>query len=221
MTDPTIPEPAPTPAPAAAVPAKQGNPVGLAALIVGIIAFIFAVLPFLSFIAWLPAVAAIILGIIGLVQKGRKKATSAVGLALGVLAIIVGIIVTLASIAGVASSVQQTIDEDEADASEIVTLTYEVTSDAPTATNITYSTFTDGNDGTQQATDAALPWSQSIEVERGGDFDFNFYSLLAQASQGATTISCKITFDGQVLSEQTSTGEFAVVTCNGDSSDLD
>lgn len=73
----------------------QNNGVGLAALIVGGVAFLFAIVPVLSFIAWLPALAAIILGIVGLVRKGRKKLFAGLGLGLGVFAWIVAIIVSV------------------------------------------------------------------------------------------------------------------------------
>lgn len=218
----TTPENQPQPTPVnSTITSREKNTVGLVALILGIVAMLFAVVPFLSFIAWLPALAAIILGIVGLVLKNKKRALAAVGLVLGVLAIIVGIIVTIASLAAVGNSISDSIEEEEQTASEIVDLVYEVTSDSPTAANVTYSTYTDEEEGTQQATDPALPFSTTLEVERGGTFDFNIFSLTAQASQDATTITCKITLDGQVISENTSTGSFAVASCTGSSSDLD
>ena len=35
------------------------------------------------------------------------------------------------------------------------------------------------------------------------------------ASPAGTTITCRITVDGEVIAEQTSTGEYAIVTCSG------
>jgi hypothetical protein len=200
---------------------KTGNPVGLASLIVGIIAFIFGVVPFLSFIAWVPALVAIGLAIGGLVVKNRKRLTAWLGLVLGILAIIIGIIVSIASVAGVASSISDSIDESEADADVPISLVYEVSSDAPTAGNITYSSFGTESDGMQQASDAALPWTVTEEVRTGGDFEFNAYSLSAQSSDVSTTITCRITLDGQVISENTSTGPYSIAMCNGSSTDLE
>jgi hypothetical protein len=40
----------------------------------------------------------------------------------------------------------------------------------------------------------------------------------AQAGDGARRISCQITIDGKVKAQQTSTGEFTVVTCSADAS---
>lgn len=101
--------------------AKQKSPVGLAALIVGAVAFVFAIIPVLSFIAWLPAVAAIVLGIIGLVQKNRIRTFAWIGLALGVVAWIIAIIVSIASVAGIASSVNDAVQEELASSAPVAT----------------------------------------------------------------------------------------------------
>ena len=217
--------------------AKQKNPVGLAALIVGIVALVFAVIPFLSFIAWLPAIAAIVLGIIGLVQKNRLRTFAWIGLALGVIAWIVAIVVSIASVAGVAGAINDQVEsastdpaatvpsedatnpsEDDADVEEggaaTRTVTYEVTGDGTSAGNVTYLTVNDGNSGSEQATGAALPFTKEIEIADAGVFTASVFSLVAQAGDG-TTISCKITADGEVISEQTSTGQYAVVSCSG------
>lgn len=95
--------------PVSNAPVKQSNPVGLTALIVAAVAFLFAIVPFLSFIAWLPALAAIVLGIVGLVLKNRKRGLALAGLIIGVVAWIVAIFVSLAGVAGVVSAVNEEI----------------------------------------------------------------------------------------------------------------
>lgn len=97
------------------------------------------------------------------------------------------------------------------------TVTYEVTSDGPTASSVTYMTLNNGGTGQEQATDAALPFTKELTLEDGGAFSTNVFSLVAQAAEGATTISCKITAKGEAIAEQTSTGEYAVVSCSGSS----
>jgi hypothetical protein len=92
------------------------------------------------------------------------------------------------------------------------TAVYEVTSDAATANNITYFTLTNGNSGQEQAQGAPLPWTKTITLA-SGFLSYNSMSLVAQATGDATTISCKITIDGVVKAEQTSTGAYSVVTC--------
>jgi len=224
------------PAPAAAPDAPtttQKNGVGLAALIVGAVAIVFAIVPIVSFIAWLPALAAIILGIIGLVRKNRARAFAWTGLALGVVAWIIAIVVSLAAIAGVAGAVNESLENstvvpvapvDEAagsndsGAAEAVAsgnLVYEVTSDGATVANVTYLTADSSGSSTQQATDVAAPWKTEFAVDSSGMFNFSVFSLVAQADQSASTVSCKITFNGEVIAEQTSTGQFAIVTCSG------
>ncbi|NQX12278.1 DUF308 domain-containing protein [Microbacteriaceae bacterium VKM Ac-2855] len=220
--------------PPVATGAKQKNGLGLAALIVGIVAFVFGIIPLLSFLAWLPALVAIGLGIAGLVVKNKKRLTAWIGLALGVLAIIVGIIVSVASVAAVATGVGEAIasassaplpeattpaesaptESAPAQSSNTVKLQYEVTGDGA-ASNITYSTFASGSSGTEQANDAGLPFTKELDLERGGAFDYSIFSLVALGSADTTTISCKITYDGVVLSEQTSTGAYSAVTCTG------
>jgi hypothetical protein len=49
------------------------------------------------------------------------------------------------------------------------------------------------------------------------DGGFGVYSLTAQ-SGGSGAITCRITVDGEVISEQTSNGQYAVVSCSGSGS---
>ncbi|PZE26389.1 MmpS family transport accessory protein [Curtobacterium sp. MCBD17_028] len=92
---------------------------------------------------------------------------------------------------------------------------YEVTSDGKTAGNVTYMTFDNGKSATSQATDAALPFEKDVQISDPGLFSSTIFSLVAQASADATTITCKITADGQTIQESTSTGAYSVATCSG------
>ncbi|MDU0346628.1 MmpS family transport accessory protein [Microbacterium sp. KSW2-29] len=224
--------PASAPAPAAPSP-KQKNGVGLASLIVGAVAVVFAIIPIISFIAWLPALAAIVLGIVGLVLKNRVRGFAWAGLALGVVAWIIAIVVSAVSLFGVAGAVSESIenatvapitpveessgDGAAAEAAPVAggNLVYEVTSDAATVSNVTYLTADSTGSSTKQDVDVAAPWKTEFAVDDAGMFDFSVFSLVAQADETATSVSCKITFNGEVISEQTSTGQFAVVTCSG------
>ena len=215
---------------------KQKNGVGLAALIVGIVAFVFAIIPFVSFIAWLPALAAIVLGIIGLVLKNRRRAFAWTGLGLGIVAWIIAIVVSFASLAGVAGAVNESIEQnsivpvapsgdtsgdDGSSAEEVAAgggnLVYEVTSDGATVYNVTYMTADASGSSMQQADNVPAPWSTEFAVDQAGLLNFSVFSLVAQADPSATSVSCKITFNGEVIAEQTSTGQYAVVTCSGSS----
>ncbi|SFN26727.1 membrane protein [Pseudonocardia ammonioxydans] len=95
-------------------------------------------------------------------------------------------------------------------------ITYEVTGKkGGTATGFgpgSSVTYTSGDSmQISQDTDADLPWSKTVELSDG---PFQIATLTAQAGDGYNSISCRITRDGEVLAENTSTGQFAVVTCN-------
>jgi Mycobacterium membrane protein len=86
------------------------------------------------------------------------------------------------------------------------TIRYEVTGDSGTANNVTYMI----NQGEQQETNVALPWSKEFTA----DGKFQAFVVNAQ-NAGAGSISCKITVAGQVINQQTSNGQYAVVMCSG------
>lgn len=83
-------------------------------------------------------------------------------------------------------------------------ITYEIISDATELSSVTYF---DGNSELQQEASATAPWSKSITNS----------STVAIIGLGAQTngssVTCRITVDGKVADEQTSTGKFAVVNC--------
>ncbi|MDI1343657.1 MAG: hypothetical protein PSV22_06105 [Pseudolabrys sp.] len=93
---PSAPEPAPVvPHP----PAPRGRGLGIAALVVGVLALVCAVIPGLSFVAFIPGGIAAVLGVIGLATKSPAFGQSLAGLILGPVAIIVAIVVSVAFIA--------------------------------------------------------------------------------------------------------------------------
>lgn len=88
-----------------------------------------------------------------------------------------------------------------------VTITYEVTGTGTSAA-ITYS----GRDfNTAQETDAPLPWSRDVTIDGLG----KTVSLTATNGMDDGTVTCRITADGTVLAEQTSSGPFASASCIG------
>lgn len=90
-------------------------------------------------------------------------------------------------------------------------ITYEVTtSDGSGTALITYTS--DKNFNQSQENGAKLPWKKTVDL--GSGF-FTGASLVAQAGQGVDSISCKVSDGDRVISENTSTGQFAVVTCSG------
>ena len=108
-----------TPPPVPAVPAVPAIPpttppttkssadrVALAALVLGIVAFVCAVIPGLSFVAFVPAAAALIFGIVALATRAPGRGKALTGVILGPIAVLVAIIVSVATIAtGIGSNV--------------------------------------------------------------------------------------------------------------------
>jgi hypothetical protein len=215
MTDPAVPTPQP---PSAA--ARPANIPGIISLVFAIIAFIFAIIPFVSFIAWLPAIVAIVLGIVGLAIKDRSRPLAGIGLGVGILSLIVGIIVSIVSALGaVATGVSTAIEEDEQAAAEIVELTFDVTGTG--TADVSYSYTIDGKETAQSADGTALPFTLTVDIPRGGTFDFNYYSLSASTGADASEVACKLTVDGEVLAEDSASGQYNFVSCTGSSADLD
>ncbi|MGG7465616.1 MULTISPECIES: MmpS family transport accessory protein [unclassified Plantibacter] len=200
-------------------PVKTGNGLGVAALVIGIIALIGSFIPFLNYGTGFLAFIALVLGVIGLVQKGKSKGTAIAGTIIAVIALILSIVLAIVYTAGFAGAVSDAIKTSDAKADRDVAVVYEI-SGASTDASITYSTYTNGTSGTEQANGQALPFTKELTVKAGGAFDFT--SLTLSGMNGADDtgdITCKITVDGEVVSEQTSTGAYASVMCSSSSFD--
>ena len=66
----------------------------------------------------------------------------------------------------------------------------------------------------EQQTAAKLPFKKELRFkDKVGSFAP--LSLVAQNGSGGGDITCRITVDGEVVGESTSSGQYAVVTCNG------
>lgn len=90
------------------------------------------------------------------------------------------------------------------------TVVYEVLGKG-TAGNVTY--MKEGFSQEQQ-TSAKLPFRKELQFkEEVGSFAP--LSLVAQNGASSGDITCRITVDGKVVGESTSSGQYAVVTCNG------
>jgi hypothetical protein len=85
---------------------------------------------------------------------------------------------------------------------------YEVTGSGR-STSISYGT----NGSVSQANGERLPWRESAAAPDG----FAIYSLTAQSGSSGQ-ITCRITVNGQEVARQSSTGQYAVVSCSGSDS---
>ena len=93
---PPTPSALPTPPPIAKAPGRR---IALAALVLGIVAFVCAVIPGVSFVAFVPAFAALAFGIVALVSRAPGRGKALTGVILGPIALLVAIIVSVTAIA--------------------------------------------------------------------------------------------------------------------------
>jgi hypothetical protein len=70
---------------------KQKNTLGLIALIVGVVGFIFACIPGALIVGWVLLPIAFILGIVGLLSSGKAKATSVAAVIISIVGTVVGV----------------------------------------------------------------------------------------------------------------------------------
>jgi hypothetical protein len=98
------------------------------------------------------------------------------------------------------------------------TIVYEITSDA-SHVSATYATFTAGNVGEAQDNSATPPWTKTVKAKSSWVHSFSLVGQMSPAAlsgggNDGTTISCKITVNGKVVAQQTSTGQYATVSCS-------
>lgn len=198
---------------------RSKNGLGTAGMVLGIVAIAGAFIPFLNIASLIIGIVGLILAGIGLLGKNKAKGRAIAGTAVSAAAIIISIIVLSVTAAAVSNAVKSASNSSSSaaasDSSGSNVVTYEVTSDAKTASSVTYATFDANGGGTKQATDAALPFKAEVKLADANIFSTSIYSLVAQAADGATTITCKVSHNGKVVSTHTSTGQYAVVTCSG------
>jgi len=198
-------------------PQAPKNGLGTTALILGIIGLLFAWIPIIGFLGLVLGVLATIFGIIGIVRAHKGTATNMVmtyiGAGLGVLSIVLSTVVFGAFVL----AVDKGINEDNLptrdlgdqnspaqDSNGPKTVRYEVEGTG-TANSISF-----GQDGSiSQDNGAELPWKKEA-----GYSDFTLFTLTAQ-SNGGGEITCRITAEGTVIAENTSSGDYAMVSCNG------
>src|SRR3954468_7475587 len=135
-------------------PPRSGNGLGVAALIIGIVAFVGALIPFLNYGAWFLGLVGLVLGIIGLVQKNKRKGTAIAGTIISAVSILLSVILAIAYTASFASAVKTEMDKQETAAAQPVEVVYDVTGTSTDAT-VTYSTFSDGQSKLEQASNQA------------------------------------------------------------------
>ena len=75
---------------------------------------------------------------------------------------------------------------------------------------VTYTS--DDSFNISQENGVALPWTKTVDL--GSGIFGGGASLQAQGDGSTDSITCRVMRDGEVVSENTSTGQFVVVTCS-------
>lgn len=90
------------------------------------------------------------------------------------------------------------------------TVVYTATADAAYGSGRTGMVTAQGPDGTVQQT-GLLPITGTYDTFHSGDFVY----LSVQNQQSLGSVTCRITVDGVVVSENTSSGGYTIATCQG------
>lgn len=244
MSDPaTVLPPPPPPPTSGGRPSRPRNGLGLAALLVGVLAVLCSVVPFASYGAWLVGIVAIVLGIIAVIRaaSGRPKRSAVIGIVLGAVAVILSIVMSIVYTAiflfGVATDRGTVVTlGPSAPATPVPTATR---SAAATGEPTPDSLATGPSTGTGGSVVYSLTGSGSarnityISLASGGagtdqlatatlpwskqvalGRSTAILSLVAQTS-GSGSLTCTIAVNGTVIQTNTVSGANAVVACSG------
>jgi hypothetical protein len=190
---------------------KSGG-LAISSLILGIIALFLSWIPIVNYLAVILGVIGLVLGAIGIFKS--KRVMSIFGTALSVLSIIIAFTV----FGAFAAAVDEELGGGAGDSSGAAEVVYTIESDAPSV-SATYATADSSGIGQQQDNGVTPPWTTTVQVDRdwlsGQAFVLtgSMEPVLDGSSPDGTTITCHIQVDGEVVAEQTSTGQYAIVTC--------
>lgn len=213
--------------------APVGKGLAITALVLGIVALVFCWLPFLG----IPVgIAAIIVGIIGMTRKGASKPMPLIGAILGGLGLVLSIIVIIVaavfvnSLSGGASSAaaayssavagletpaspaasspaaEQSAPASSAAANGARTVKYVVTSSGPGKADYTTE---------NGSSNAPVNGSWEKEITMNGKFLLTALTITADDVMANTELSCEIFIDGKSVSKKTGT---SLVICSGTTS---
>ena len=188
-------------------PQKTGNGFGVAALVLGIIAIVLAFIPVIGVVAFVLGGLALILGIVGVTRKGRPRGMSIAGLVLGLVSLIVAGIVT-ALTAAVVDAVDQSVQELDSDLNSMHSVEYRATVDSGEAE----ASF--GTTNGMSNEDFTGSWSTDAELS---GFDAASLTVTGDLMSGAEQeLTCEISVDGKVVSEQSGTD---MISCSASTMD--
>lgn len=178
----------------------KGNGFGTTALVLGVVAVVFAIIPIVGFVAFILGPLALIFGVIGVTRKFTKKGTSIAGIVLGAVSVIIAIIVT-SLVAAAANSVDQALNKEHK-------IEYVVTTTGPA--KVTYW----NGDGSSNE-DISADWKKEVTAT---GLSFSTLSVTGDFT-AETSVSCEIFVDGASVSKNSGSGTAAMASCSGSSSD--
>lgn len=195
-TPPPVPPQAPVPsggapmAPAAPAVGAQKNVLGIVALAIAAVGFLFAVIPGAFIIGWLLLPIGLILGIVAVCLKGKKKG-------FGIAAIIVAVVGTIAGFIAFSVAAVNAIDDaiDEASTSEVAAEPSaaadededEAAADEPAAAAAQDLAVVESAFG-RQSYDATTWWYTAIIENPNADFVFSNAEITVEALSADGTI---------------------------------
>ncbi len=263
MTD-SQPAPSLQPLPASPPPQgpRRGNPAGIAALLIAVLALLIGIGAlagtFLGLPGWLVfgleaiggflAFVAVVVGIVGLILRNRRKAAAAIGLVVGIVA---GILVIVTFVIGAVAAFNTGKNAYDSIASQFpsglptdLTIPSDLASDLPTdlptdlssllpssgaalaAGNHTVIYSVTGSGGATVAYSSSLdsgnpaspgqenlPFEKTVNLTSTGDSSLTTFNVEAVGTSGSGAIECKITVDGTVVSDKTSSGSLRLALC--------
>ncbi len=183
-----------------AAPARRGNPFGITAMVLGIIAVVFSFIPVVGFISFILGPLAVIFGVVGLLRKQAGKGTSIAGLVLGVAAIVIAAMVTAMVSAGLnaaADSLDESINAEHS-------VEYVVTTNGEA--NVTY--FSGSGSSSE---DIKGDWSETITAT---GFELVSLSVMGDFMNDDAEVSCEIIIDGQSVAQNAGSGSGAMASCS-------
>ncbi|ASN51248.1 DUF4190 domain-containing protein [Sinomonas sp. R1AF57] len=189
---------------------QPSKALAIVALVLGGVAFLTCWIPFVNGLAIALGIAGAVCGLIALIRKQAGKPLAITGLALSVVAVIISVVVNMIVIAAATSASDELRKFSEtysAQASAQHSVQYKVTT-----TGKATVTYIDSNGSSNE--EVTANWNKDF-AETG--YVIGSLSVMSDAGDASTHVSCEIIIDGKSVSKKTGTGAYANASCSGSS----
>lgn len=171
-------------------PPAPSNGLGVAALVLGILAILLAFVPILGFVAYPLAIVGIILGLVGLGRVRSGRSSRGITLA-GLIASIVGLVLVIVSTVVYVSAIGAGVASADKAVNGVHNVTYKVTSTNGGKVVVGYAQGTAGP-GTGGAVSVPSPWSVDTTVTGSSAFLTASSSVDIQNPNATEGLTCEI-----------------------------